>query len=364
MSYTISGTTNASSRIISINTNVYSVESTKLISANEPYSIDSNGNNKIIISRATSGEIVGFGGVSPTKTYYGNDIGLFAGGENRNNSNTVTNNITYINISTTGNAQFFGYLTLARSCLTATSNGANNRGIFIAGSATGYTPYYNTIDYVTISSAGNATDFGDTTTELNYFTATSNNTNNRGIIVRKDFYNYVTISTAANASTYGSLTVLRSSSASFSNGTNNRGLIYAGNYSSTRYNTIDYYTITSTSNASDFGDATVARNGLVGFSNLTNNRGIAAGGYNGTVSVNTIDYVTISSTGNAIDFGDLLYTGSGASSMSNGLGNIGVIGGINLSNIINYVMITSLGNACAFGELTMSLFAGSGTSNA
>ena len=65
------------------------------------------------------------------------------------------NTVDYITIATTGNATDFGDLTEARE-----TSGASNsvRGI----SAAGRTPsVVNTIDYVTIASTGNATDYGD-----------------------------------------------------------------------------------------------------------------------------------------------------------------------------------------------------------
>jgi len=68
-----------------------------------------------------------------------------------------SNAIDYITIATTGNAQDFGDLFLARSYVSGLSNSI--RGIFGGGSIS--PNYSNTIDYVTIQSTGNATDFGD-----------------------------------------------------------------------------------------------------------------------------------------------------------------------------------------------------------
>jgi hypothetical protein len=65
----------------------------------------------------------------------------------------------YITIATTGNAQYFGDLTVARSWAGATANQV--RGLYVGGRQSG--TYYNTIDYCTISTAGNFVDFGDLT---------------------------------------------------------------------------------------------------------------------------------------------------------------------------------------------------------
>jgi hypothetical protein len=64
----------------------------------------------------------------------------------------------YITIATTGNATDFGDLTVARARLGAASS--TTRGVFSGGINTAGTPQ-NVIDYVTIATTGNATDFGD-----------------------------------------------------------------------------------------------------------------------------------------------------------------------------------------------------------
>ena len=71
--------------------------------------------------------------------------------------------IGYIATSTTGNATDFGNLTLKRYALSALSNGT--RGVWANGQDGQSNPsvYKNTIDYITIDTTGNATDFGDTT---------------------------------------------------------------------------------------------------------------------------------------------------------------------------------------------------------
>ena len=69
------------------------------------------------------------------------------------------NIIDYITIASTGNATDFGDLTVARNSLAAGSSSV--RGIFSGGGDAGSD--YNTIDYVTIASTGDAADFGDLT---------------------------------------------------------------------------------------------------------------------------------------------------------------------------------------------------------
>ena len=129
----------------------------------------------------------------------------------------------------------------------------------------------------------------------------------------KTTIDYITISTLGNAISFGSATSARYSSAGCSSLT--RGIFAGGETGPspvTYSNTIDYVTIASTGNAEDFGDlsgvSTGRRSYLAACSSST--RGVFGGGSEisspATLSqVNTIDYITISATGNAVDFGDL-----------------------------------------------------------
>ena len=59
----------------------------------------------------------------------GGDRGVFGDGYTGSNSNVID----YITISSTGNATDFGDLTVARQGLAATSNGTTGRGVFGGG---------------------------------------------------------------------------------------------------------------------------------------------------------------------------------------------------------------------------------------
>ena len=95
------------------------------------------------------------GGLWPTA---GNSQrGVIGGGFSA--SDTRTNVLQYISIGSLGNSTDFGDMTIA-----ATSRGgmaSSTRGVYSGGS-TGSNS--NVIDYITILSTGNATDFGDATT--------------------------------------------------------------------------------------------------------------------------------------------------------------------------------------------------------
>ena len=86
-----------------------------------------------------------------------NDRGIISG--DRGNSG-----IEYVTISTTGNATSFGSLTQGYDGGGCDSNGTGDRGIFAGGeNSPGYT---NEIEYITISTTGNSTDFGDMTASM------------------------------------------------------------------------------------------------------------------------------------------------------------------------------------------------------
>ena len=80
--------------------------------------------------------------------------GIFAGGYNP--AGSPVNLMDYITISSTGNAQDFGDMSLTRGGVGASSNAT--RATFAGGSNPSAK---NNIEYVTIASTGNALDFGD-----------------------------------------------------------------------------------------------------------------------------------------------------------------------------------------------------------
>jgi len=196
-----------------------------------------------------------------------NERGIFGGYQ------STSNIIDYVTISTPSNATDFGDLTVLQNSPAATSNGTNERGIF--GGGFSGSSASNIIDYVTISTPSNATDFGDLTIARYMFVATSNGTNERGIFgggqtntvgVYSNIIDYVTISTPSNATDFGDLTAIKYHLAATSNGVDERG-IFGGGYISAVTNIIDYVTISTPSNATDFGDLTVARRSLKATSN-------------------------------------------------------------------------------------------------
>ena len=118
-------------------------------------------NVPVVANSTTFGSISSQGRTNPTGT--GSDTRmLIAGGFYYSGSealdNRVRNDIDYLTMATTGNTTDFGDLTVKRTSTGSTSN--NVRAIFIGGFA-GTSGRTNTMDYVTIDTTSNATDFGD-----------------------------------------------------------------------------------------------------------------------------------------------------------------------------------------------------------
>ena len=178
--------------------------------------------------------------------------GVFGGGR----VSSATNVIDYITISTTGNAIDFGDMSVARYSHSGCSDGS--RGVFAGGDS------YNTIDYITISTLGNATDFGDLTTTRKCDAQVSNDINNRAVFAGDRStanMEYVNIASTGNASSFGNLIVAFDGGGSVSNGTNDRGVFSAGEDIPGYTNEIEYITISTTGNSTDFGDMTSSYQG-------------------------------------------------------------------------------------------------------
>jgi|3_EtaG_2_1085321.scaffolds.fasta_scaffold14879_4 hypothetical protein len=286
------------------------------------------------------------------------DRGIFSG-----YSVPYANVIQYITISSTGNATDFGDLTYSPDQNGVCCNGllGTDRMLSAGGTLSGGNA--NIIDYITVSSTGNATDFGDLSGITTGKTGLSNGSTDRGVFagnLNTDSLEYVTISSTGDATDFGNLSVERYDSGSVSNGVNDRGVV-AGGYTGSYSNVIDYITISSTGTATDFGDITVAavRGLRHGASNDTRERGCFFGGNRGSGYTNVIEYITINSPSNATDFGDLGNSCSLGGGLSNGHGDRGVVGNADWSpggpgtedNTIEYITISSIGNATDFGDM-------------
>ena len=277
--------------------------------------------------------------------------GVFAGG-----NNPTTNTIEYITISSTGNGTDFGDLA-GDARWGPKGLGSRTRGIIAAGYNNNPNTFYNTIEYITISSTGNSADFGDLVTGV--YNPASLSSATRGIyagganlsptpFAESNEITYITIASTGNSIDFGNLTVVREVPGG-NVASPTRGIV-AGGDSPSEVNSMDYITIATTGNALDFGDLTLARIETAGFSNAT--RGLFACG--GDPYTDTIDYITIATTGNAADFGDTINSPralGGVASPTRGIVAGGTPDASTLLNTIQYVSIATAGDAVDFGDL-------------
>lgn len=286
--------------------------------------------------------------------------GLFIGGSDQTA-------IDYVSIATTGNASDFGDLSFSTEAGAGCSS--STRAFYFGGQKNN--SYTTDIVFVTYVIGSATTDFGDQTHENQYAAHPAGLSNStRGVVAggsgSDDPYylnkiQYITMASEGNSIDFGDLTAARSGMSGLASPT--RGVFSGGRMiGGSTGNIIDYITIGSTGNATDFGDLTVSRRFTASVSSST--RGCVAGGTAGAYN-NTIDYFTIASTGNAADFGDLSvgrYLLSGCSSSTRG-----VLGGGNdgaTTNVMDYITIGTTGNATDFGDLTSARSGLTAASNA
>ena len=251
-------------------------------------------------------------------TLDGGARGIIGGGT------SYADRIEFITIPTAGNSTDFGDLSTGRMLVSGMSS--RTRALF-AGGRKSPGVQENLIDYVTISSTGDAVDFGDLT-KINEYASLGTIANaTRGIIAGGENYsphtdmgteiNYVTMASTGNAVKFGDLNVnVQDSPAGFASPI--RGFA-AGGGGPSGVTTIQYITIPTTGDAAVFGDLSQARQGPFSVSNST--VGLVAGGY-APSAVNTMDYCSIVTGGDCVDFGDQLDAKGGSYGGSNAHGGL------------------------------------------
>ena len=283
-------------------------------------------------------------------TWYG-ARGVFGGGYPYNNI------MEYITIATTGNVTDFGDLTHSNSNYIGSYSGGGI-GCYFGGTHGSAPTDSNVIQYITIASVGNAIDFGDLTTTL--YGGGGLSDGSRGVKFGggspangSNVIDYVTIATPGNAIDFGDmLTANYRSPCGVSNGT--YGLMATGTQSSLS-NVIEKITVATTGNATDWADLVAASK--QGAACSSNTRGLWMGGYANNATnawLNVIQYITIATQANTIDFGDLTTTVANSASQTTD-GTKGITGGGNnpsYRNIIESVVIATTGNATDFGDLS------------
>ena len=259
----------------------------------------------------TLGNAVDFGDTTEADNYSSNNASsdtraLFY-------QSSTTPSLEYVTIATTGNATSYGSLSVNRYAAPAgfssSTRGLYGGGIVISGDVTS-----NIIDYGTIATTGNFVDFGDLT-QARYSHAGCASTT-RGILAGGNFnqsgsgasnvIDYVTMASVGNATDFGELTSSRDGTGGASNSI--RGVFMAGNLPSTNItSTIDFVTIATTGNATGFGNMSSNRRYVTAVASplrvvMTSGLTTQGGTYSFTA---TMEYVTIATEGSSATFGDL-----------------------------------------------------------
>ena len=280
------------------------------------------------IEIATIGNAVDFGDLSAVREQpYGASSatrGLFAGGK-------TDSNIDYVTISSGGGGNDFGSLSTSAHSGKGVSDGVT--AVYLGGRWGGAYTGLIQIEYNTIATLGDSSDFGDISNGRVYSQTGGFASHTRGVIGagagrNSPYYQksieFITIATKGDTKDFGEISFERSAAGGCASAT--RGIFVGGQVPSPTngVNVIDFVTIATTGNATDFGDLTSARRQMDAGSSST--RGVCIAGYQDTspaAIVNTMDFVTIATTGNATDYGDLTTVRRFTGTCSDSHGGIG-----------------------------------------
>ena len=183
-------------------------------------------NKNYMLQFATSGSIQDFGDIlfssscrqtatcqTPTRGYYAGGEG--SGGVESNPSSAWSKNITITTFATLGSSDKFGELSTFR--YQGSGVGSATRGVFIGGSTPVASPevYQNSMEYITLTTTGETTDFGDVAS-ANYGGTSHSGASNmvRGVVHHArtvdggsnlNTLEYITIATTGNTTDFGDL---------------------------------------------------------------------------------------------------------------------------------------------------------------
>jgi len=293
---------------------------------------------------------------------------FFSGNDNTTPSAAaINNNIDFIEIQTLGNTVTFGDSINPRRRRYQAAGSSSTRGVNCGGFAPAPTSpsRVDTIEFITLATQSNSTDFGNLTEPASDVGTVSNGVRAVSALgidnsTFTNVINFFTIATTGNASDFGD-----TASGAYNNfgclESPTRGVYVGGNNNtpspSTQHNRIDFVTIATTGNTQDFGDLTGVTSIPEGTSSIT--RGIIRHGQSGPTHTNTIDFITIASAGNATDFGDSpFFSGAagGGGSVTNRIravfaGGYGQAPSYTIVNGIEFLTIATTGNSLDFGDI-------------
>jgi len=231
------------------------------------------------------------------------------------------------------------------------------RGILIGG-------YNEQVDISFFTLAFNSetsADFGDLSASIGNMHLTGIDHATRGVFsggrtahnsatTTTNIMEYITIGSAGNATDFGNLVSAKGTFAGAESET--RGIFAGGMLDSNgaATNEMDYITIGSAGNATDFGNLSVARGAAEGVSSTT--RSVFCGGGTAAVGsldsftsgteVNVMDYVTTGTAGNATDFGNLITAANLFNTASSGVAGITTDGIFTIATTANATAIINL----------------------
>ena len=278
--------------------------------------------------------------------------------------------IDYLNMTTEGNAIDFG--DTSKQFYECAACGNKTRGVFAGGT---YGTNNNIMEFVTIATTGNAADFGDMAESTNPGGGGGNQT--RGILCggaypSSNMISFFNMQSKGNATDFGANSPF-SGAYSAAMGSPTRTIMFSGRPNPSYQTTDDIWFITpqSTGIVNDFGTYQNAAGSdgsfnAAGASSPT--RGIIAGGYAGThpsgTNTNQMEFLTIATTGNSVDFGDLTRASQMSKGAATSVRGLFAHGYASPVDSVDSVIFTSLGNATHFSDLTFQSESGMSTGNA
>ena len=298
--------------------------------------------------------------------------GFFAGGTTTPFP-TPVDTIDMMTIPTAGNAVDFANLTQSVREVGGTA-ASKTRGIRAGGTISGSPPnstHTDTIDFITMAQQSNATDFGNLTAQSLSFGASCGGSETRGIFMfsmqssspTRTVVDVIEFVTISQTGNALDFGNLTAASQTHQCSSSPTRTLKYGGFNPSRSKGIEFITTATTGNAQDFGDLTRAVGRGAACGNAT--RGIYAGGEDDAALTDEAEKIEYATLGNAIEFGDVVGSGreyiSACSNSVRGLWSGGGPG--SLTNTISYQALATAGTGQDFGDMTAAYQSRGGFSN-
>ena len=220
-----------------------------------------NGAQMDYITIASEGDGIDFGDLTAARNYGGSGSSSTRGMHFGGDTPSTVNTIDYVEINTLGNALDFGDMVSPRMVY---GGALSNGRVIYTGGGDAWPVARTSYDRTIISSLGNSINFGDLIEKVSY--GPSGNSNQvRGVLAggynspSSPYYGkriqYITMSSGGNAQYFGDLSTFALTSGA--GVTQTRAVFSLGQVitpSSTDINTLEYISMASSGNSQDFGD--------------------------------------------------------------------------------------------------------------